>query len=89
MKKLIACVLAASMLLMLLAGCGNQNQNQNQNQNAPDGNTSNQQPAEDDAQQPADETEVVQPGGAFDEFARPQLVSADETFRLGAIAKDI
>ena len=85
MKKLIACVLAASMLLMLLAGCGNQNQNQN----APDGNTSNQQPAEDDAQQPADETEVVQPGGAFDEFARPQLVSADETFRLGAIAKDI
>ena len=32
MKKLIACVLAASMLLMLLAGCGNQNQNQNQNQ---------------------------------------------------------
>ena len=89
MKKLIACVLAASMLLMLLAGCGNQNQNQNQNQNAPDGNTSNQQPAEDDAQQPADETQVVQPGGAFDEFARPQLVSADETFRLGAIAKDI
>ena len=83
MKKLIAFVLAASILLILLAGCGDRNRNN------PDNGSSNQQSSGSEVQQPVDQLDPVQSGGDFDDFARPQLVAADETFRLGAIAKDI
>lgn len=83
MKKIIAFVLTASILLILLAGCGNRNGN------SPDNDSSNQQSSGNEVQQPVDQLDPVQSDGDFDDFARPQLVAADETFRLGAIAKDI
>lgn len=95
MKRLVALVLSILLLMALMVGCSGGG--------APEGSSAPQDGASKPAAEPGDasgessgknegggETVApVVPGGAFDAYARPQVVPAGETFRMGAIARDL
>ena len=93
MKRTIACLMVAVMLLVSLMGCAGKEAASDDSQGSP---VTSAEERETEATEAAEATEVTEATEAtkvssdsFDAFARPKTLAEGETFRMGAIPKDV
>ena len=93
MKRTIACLMVAVMLLVSLMGCAGKEAASDDSQGSP---VTSAEERETEATEAAEATEVTEATEAtkvssdsFDAFVRPKTLAEGETFRMGAITKDV
>ena len=87
MKRKIACLMVAVMLLASLMGCAGKEAASDDSQGSPVTSAEENKTEVTEAAEATETTKVS--SGSFDAFARPKILAEGETFRMGAIARDV
>ena len=90
MKRTIACLMVAVMLLVSLMGCAGKEAASDDSQGSPVTSAEERETEATEATEAAEATEATKVSSdSFDAFVRPKTLAEGETFRMGAITKDV